>query len=84
MIEQQLLPPVRPSCWVGGMSPYKLHHDRVQLEGLGPHVVMRRGEGIQNSSFKSFWRPGRLRVTDEIRVICRETPAQEQRTLSTK
>jgi hypothetical protein len=28
----------------------------------------RRGEGIQNSSFKSFGRPGRPRVTDEIRV----------------
>jgi hypothetical protein len=38
----------------------------------------RRGEGIQNSRFKSFWHPGRLRVADEIRVICRETPAQEQ------
>jgi hypothetical protein len=42
MIEQQLLPSVRPPCWVGGMTPYKLHHDRVQLEGLIPDLVVRR------------------------------------------
>src|SRR5262249_61972454 len=41
MIEQQLLPPIRPSCRVSGVSPYKLHHDRVQLEGLSPDLLER-------------------------------------------
>jgi hypothetical protein len=42
IIEQELLPSSRPSCRVSGMSPYKPHHDRVQLEGLIPDLVVRR------------------------------------------
>src|SRR5262249_21089416 len=41
MIEQSLLPPIRPSCRVSGVSPCKLHHDRVQLEGLSPDLLER-------------------------------------------
>jgi hypothetical protein len=41
MIEQQLLPPSRPSCRVGGMTPYKPHHNRIQLKGLtAPDLVV--------------------------------------------
>src|SRR5262249_42216852 len=47
MIEQQLLPPIRPSCRVSGVSPYKLHHDRVQLEGLSPALLV--GSHSRNS-----------------------------------
>ena len=36
IIEQQLLPPCRPSCRVSGVSPNKPHHDRIRLDRRQP------------------------------------------------
>jgi len=41
IIKQQLLRPPRPSCRVSGVSPYKPHHDRVQLKGLSSFPLIR-------------------------------------------
>jgi hypothetical protein len=36
-----LLPPSGPSRRVSGVSPYKPHHERVELEGLSPDLLLR-------------------------------------------
>jgi hypothetical protein len=41
IIEQQLLPPSGPPRRVSGVSPYKPHHERVELESLSPDFLLR-------------------------------------------
>jgi hypothetical protein len=51
MIEQQLLPPSRPSCRVSGVSPYKPHHNRIQLKGLTPPISSYAAKAVILKSF---------------------------------